>query len=160
MVQYCCFVLFPSTTGSEVITTATTAACPKCGAISPLGKPSCCAPYAAWHGKCGNEGENKEHTWSEGVKACLRKTVYILLSVIVAHCCFCLCYPTISTRITDGEVITIGSTETLRTTSSKCSKCGISPKGNPSCCGLGGAWRGKCGNEGENTEHTLSLIHI
>ena len=49
-----------------------TAKCRKCGR-NPRGKLSCCAPGGYWLGKCGDEGENKEHTWSEGLRACKRK---------------------------------------------------------------------------------------
>ena len=49
------------------------AKCPKCG-TNPNGKPSCCAPQATWHGKCGSDAGEKEHTWTEGMKACLRKS--------------------------------------------------------------------------------------
>ena len=41
--------------------------CLKCG-TNPRGKFSCCA--GAWKGKCGNDDENYEHTWSEGILAC------------------------------------------------------------------------------------------
>ena len=47
--------------------------CPKCGA-NANGKPSCCGGDGAWAGKCGDEIERKEHTWTEGIKACLRKS--------------------------------------------------------------------------------------
>ena len=51
----------------------TVAKCPKCG-TNPNGKASCCAPHATWHGKCGSDAGEKEHTWTEGMKACLRKS--------------------------------------------------------------------------------------
>ena len=43
--------------------------CPKCG-ISERGKLSCCASDGAWRGECGDEDDNQEHTWDEGLKAC------------------------------------------------------------------------------------------
>ena len=51
--------------------------CPKCG-THLTGKPGCCAPDGAWSGKCGNENENKEHTWGEGWRACRCKNKHNL----------------------------------------------------------------------------------
>ena len=35
-----------------------------------------------------------------------------------------------------------------------CPLCGANNKGIPSCCGVGGAWRGRCGKEGSSKPHT------
>merc|ERR1711907_834552 len=35
-----------------------------------------------------------------------------------------------------------------------CPVCGANNKGIPSCCGIGGAWRGRCGKEGSSKPHT------
>ena len=43
--------------------------CPKCG-TNAQGKRTCCASDGAWSDECGKPGENKYHTWLEGVKAC------------------------------------------------------------------------------------------
>ena len=37
-----------------------------------------------------------------------------------------------------------------------CPLCGANNKGIPSCCGIGGAWRGRCGKEGSSKPHTWS----
>ena len=50
----------------------TVAKCPKCGS-SPKGQLSCCGRGGAWRGKCGDDDEGLDHTWSEGVEACLCK---------------------------------------------------------------------------------------
>ena len=86
-----------TSTTKDVITTTTTTVtspktrsaitptkCPKCG-LSPKGNPSCCGHGGAWRGKCGDDAENNEHTWSEGVEACLRKSMRILPGVIMTH---------------------------------------------------------------------------
>ena len=44
--------------------------CPKC-AERKNGKGSCCAEGGTWEGKCGTINEYLEHTWAEGVSACL-----------------------------------------------------------------------------------------
>lgn len=43
--------------------------CPKCGTNSK-GRQTCCAPDGAWNEKCGDNGENKEYTWVDGLEAC------------------------------------------------------------------------------------------
>ena len=60
------------TTSTAAVLLSSTAKCPRCG-ITFRGQQSCCARGAGWDGKCGNEGENKEHTWNEGWKSCNRK---------------------------------------------------------------------------------------
>lgn len=49
---------------------ATTQKCPKC-AVSPRGQFSCCSRNGAWKGLCGDPGDGKPYTWSEGAQACL-----------------------------------------------------------------------------------------
>ena len=58
--------------------------CPKCG-THPNGEIGCCAPDGAWRGTCGDEGENKEHTWTEGWEACRRKNKIMQLAM-----CMCM----------------------------------------------------------------------
>merc|ERR1712087_836840 len=101
-----------TTTSLTTSTTATVGECSQCG-VNFQGKSSCCGRFGSWRGKCGEAGENTDHTWMEGLMACLP----------------------ISTKLS-------------------CSKCGINPSGKPSCCASDGAWVGKCGNEGENKDHT------
>ena len=55
-----------STPGSGV---ATPVKCPKCG-FSPKDQRSCCAPGGSWRGKCGNDDDGMEHTWTEGQLVC------------------------------------------------------------------------------------------
>ena len=46
--------------------------CLKCGITKKSGKLSCCARGGAWFKKCGDVGDTKfEHTWTEGVDACI-----------------------------------------------------------------------------------------
>ena len=71
---------FTSSTADIVTTSAasvvTIAKCPTCG-VTDKGKLSCCSRGGSWRGYCGDEGEDQEHTWSEGVDACLRKITYL-----------------------------------------------------------------------------------
>ena len=43
--------------------------CPKC-ATDKAGKHSCCARGGAWFKNCGDGGDTKFHTWTEGIQAC------------------------------------------------------------------------------------------
>ena len=69
---------------ADVVTVRT--ACPKCGTNSN-GRISCCGRGGAWSGKCGDEGEGKEHTWSEGLEACICKD-----QAIFPFLCVCACH--------------------------------------------------------------------
>ena len=46
-------------------------ACTKCGTLKKNGKLTCCAPGGSWFDKCGSGGDSKEHTWFEGIEACV-----------------------------------------------------------------------------------------
>ena len=49
--------------------------CPRCGTFRKSGRVSCCAPGGAWFKNCGGIGsKNVGHRWSEGAKACKRKS--------------------------------------------------------------------------------------
>ena len=181
-----------ATTTTTTTTTATTitvtkptanavtaAKCPKCG-TSPTGKRSCCARGGAWRGKCGDDGENMEYTWTEGLDACQCKSS---MDIIITHT-FCLvigslfylfycdfslpnsiCTTSIADIVTTTTTTATTTTTTTATTitvtkptkavtAAKCPKCGSSRTDKRSCCAPGGAWRGKCGDDGENMEHT------
>ena len=48
--------------------------CPKCVLFANVER-TCCAPGAAWSGKCGSDDDpNAEYTWAEGFQACLERT--------------------------------------------------------------------------------------
>ena len=57
---------------------ASTSVCSNCGTIKKLGVRSCCAIGGDWHNNCGHNGGPGEpeydHTWSEGIEACERKS--------------------------------------------------------------------------------------
>ena len=56
------------------VTVKPSTTCAKCGKIKKSKKLSCCARGGAWYNKCGDEGDSKfDHTWTEGVKACIGK---------------------------------------------------------------------------------------
>ena len=53
--------------------------CPMCGLFRKAGRASCCAPGGAWFKNCGGLGnKNVDHKWSEGVKACERKSIFFM----------------------------------------------------------------------------------
>ena len=54
-------------------------ACPLCG-VNRKGKESCCYRGGAWFKKCGDPGENAEHTWNEGTQACKGGNMFNLIN--------------------------------------------------------------------------------
>ena len=68
----------------------------------------------------------------------------VLSLIHVAHPHFCLA------RTLDDSLCFI-----CFTLLAGCWKCGLDSNGNPSCCGRGGTWEGKCGRPGVGgSEHT------
>ena len=51
------------------VTTSGRTVCPKCGTFPKDGKVSCCARGGSWFKTCG-DGQQSEHTWGEGIRAC------------------------------------------------------------------------------------------
>ena len=49
--------------------------CLKCAVMKESGNLSCCARGGAWFQKCGDAGDTTfDHTWTEGIEACERKS--------------------------------------------------------------------------------------
>ena len=49
--------------------------CSKCAILKHSGKLSCCSRGGTWFRNCGDAGDSKfDHTWSEGMEACKRKS--------------------------------------------------------------------------------------
>ena len=53
-------------------TTTLGSVCPQCGVMQKSGKVSCCGRAGSWFGHCRSDAE-RDHTWQEGVDACMRK---------------------------------------------------------------------------------------
>ena len=99
-------------------TPATIPTCAKCG-TKPGGKPTCCGIGGSWFGLCGDpESANFPHSWRDGVLAC---------------------------KNAEAETTAANGTDDGLTTIPQCSKCGMK-QGERSCCGIGGAWFGMCGD--------------
>jgi len=45
--------------------------CPKCGKLKQGNQLSCCARGGTWFKKCGADKQKSEHTWFEGIQACM-----------------------------------------------------------------------------------------
>ena len=61
-----------------------------------------------------------------------------------------------TTRFFSAVAFRLGEeSDTTTTTTAACSQCGAMNNGKPSCCGIGGEWRGQCGESGDtNFPHT------
>ena len=79
---------------------------------------------------------------------------YFCILMFIFHVQFLL-LRSILTYSTVTTSKTATTTTSLRSVSSpKCSKCGIDTNGQAHCCVYNGAWRGQCGNDGENKPYT------
>ena len=48
--------------------------CPKC--VNSDEGLSCCGSGGSWEGKCGPDVDKFEHSWSEGLRSCIAKTLW------------------------------------------------------------------------------------
>ena len=65
----------PAMTSLSVVSSSSSNECPKCDVTKKSGKHSCCARGGAWFKNCGDASDTQfDHTWAEGVKACLLYT--------------------------------------------------------------------------------------
>ena len=102
----------PSVTVSPIATTKAFV-CPACGVNKFTGKLSCCSRGGTWFNNCGDDGDEFDHTWREGLVSCQSKLWQRSYAICMS------CFPLLA----HVQMFTAAQTSNAPATIPACPKC-------------------------------------